>query len=252
MINRNERLVIDVAGIAARPDDDRLRTWLSVQRVFISSPMDDTRDDRAAVAAAIEALGATPIWFEEFGGRDADPTAAYTDEVDRSSIYLALLRERYGKMLPSGYSATHVEYIQARDRGLRISIWVAEDAANRDGHLVRFIEDAHVFHVTGRFRSAAELADKATRRLQEIAAEELSPWVKLGGLVFRADRITDSGPRSSSSPIQEQRSWRLWNAAEINSSGIGRRDSPMATASSLASSPRCRERLRLRAVPPSG
>jgi Domain of unknown function (DUF4062) len=193
MINRNERLVIDVAGIAARPDDDRLRSWLSVQRVFISSPMDDTRDDRASVAAAIEALGATPIWFEEFGGRDADPTAAYTDEVDRSSIYLALLRERYGKMLPSGYSATHVEYLQARDRGLRISIWVADDAADRDGHLVRFIDDVRVFHVTGRFRSTGELAERVTRRLQEIAAEELSPWVKLGGLVFRADRITDSG-----------------------------------------------------------
>jgi hypothetical protein len=30
-------------------------------------------------------------------------------------------------------------------------------------------------------------------RLVEIAAEDLAPWVKLGAVVFRAERITDRG-----------------------------------------------------------
>jgi len=31
------------------------------------------------------------------------------------------------------------------------------------------------------------------RRLEQLAAEALSPWIKLGDYVFRADEIVDAG-----------------------------------------------------------
>jgi Domain of unknown function (DUF4062) len=186
-------VVIDTAGAAALPDAERLQRWMSAQWVFISSAMADTMDERAATAAAVQASGAQAVWFEEFGGRDADPAAAYLSEVDRCTIYLAILNARYGKQHATGYSATHAEYDRATERGLRRSIWVAQNAPDRDGHLQRFIDDLRLFNITGSFSSADDLARRVTDRLQAIAAEQLSPWVKLGANIFRADRITDAG-----------------------------------------------------------
>ena len=193
MIARSEQLVVDTTGAAVHPDDQLVRRWLSARRVFISSAMADTADERRAVADAVRDVGATPVWFEDFGGREADAEAAYTEEVDRSHIYLGIFKEQYGRQLPSGYSATQTEYLRATERGLRISLWSATDAPGREGHLVRFLRDVEGFHVVGRFRDAGDLASRVRRRLEEIAAEELCPWVKLGPWVFRADRVEDAG-----------------------------------------------------------
>ena len=143
--------IIDIAGAAAGPDEQLVRRWLSNQRAFISSAMADTSDERGAVAEAVSALGATPVWFEDFGGRESDAEEAYTEEVDRSHIYIGIFHEQYGRQLASGYSATQTEYIRAVDRGLRISLWAASDAARREGHLVRFIRDLQPFRVIGSY-----------------------------------------------------------------------------------------------------
>src|SRR2546423_317570 len=43
------------------------------------------------------------------------------------------------------------------------------------------------------YSDAADLARRVRRRLEQIASEALSPWVKLGDYVFRADEIVDQG-----------------------------------------------------------
>jgi 2,4-dienoyl-CoA reductase-like NADH-dependent reductase (Old Yellow Enzyme family) len=65
-------MIIDLTAAARRADAERAREWLANQRVFISSAMGDTNEERQHVAAGIEELGARALWFEEFG-RDADP-----------------------------------------------------------------------------------------------------------------------------------------------------------------------------------
>jgi hypothetical protein len=88
-------VIIDPTAAARRPDPERAREWLAEQRVFISSAMGDTAAERRAVAAAVEAEGASPIWFEELG-RDADPEEAHLAGVDGSTIYIGILNEQYG------------------------------------------------------------------------------------------------------------------------------------------------------------
>lgn len=186
-------LVIDAAAAAATPTDAELAAWARDQRVFISSVMADLADERRTAAAAISALGAEPIWFEAFGGRDDDPQAAYLAEVASSHIYLGILARTYGRLLvPSRLSATHEEYREAERRGLRISVWVH---ANEDfqGDQRTFVDEVRQFHTTGSYTSPTDLADGITARLTRIAAEELSPWCKLGDTVFRARRISDTG-----------------------------------------------------------
>ena len=185
-------IVVDMSGTAAKPAGPDIAGWASDQRVFISSVMADLAEERCAVAAAVEGFGSTPVWFEEFGGRDDDAQAAYLAEVKSSSVYVAILRRNYGRLLPTRLSATHEEYREAERSGLRISAWVhADEDFQGDQHT--FVEEIQQFHTTGRFTGPEDLAKGVSGRLAGIAAEELSPWCKLEDVVFRARRITDTG-----------------------------------------------------------
>jgi hypothetical protein len=185
-------MIVDPTAAAHHADPDRARAWLAEQRVFISSAMGDTADERDAIAAAMEAEGAQPVRFEDLG-RDADPEEAYLTGVDTSTIYVGVLKEQYGRLLPTGFSATETEYLQARERGKRLAVYTAAEAPGREGHLNRFIERVRTFVTTESYRDIPDLGRRVRRRLHELAAEALSPWVKLGEHVFRADLIADHG-----------------------------------------------------------
>lgn len=185
-------MIVDATAAARRADPERAREWLADQRVFISSAMVDTASERARVAARVEEAGARALWFEEFG-RDADPEEAYLAEVDLATIYVGILKELYGRQLPSGFSATEAEYERAREGGKRVVVYAAADAPTREGHLNRFIERLRTFIVTESYADVDDLVRRAGRRLQELADEAISPWVKLDDFVFRADEIEDAG-----------------------------------------------------------
>lgn len=185
-----EQLVIDQAAAVEVLSPEELRHWAAEQRVFISSVMDELRLERRAVAEAIRAVGAEPVWFEEFGARDADPHDAYIGEVAASTIYVGLLGSRYGRLQPTRYSATHTEYNHAEEQGLRINVYPLE-VPDREGRQQAFLDEIWQFH-TAPMVSADGVAEAVTRRLGRIAAEDLSPWCKLGSLVFRASRIVEA------------------------------------------------------------
>jgi Domain of unknown function (DUF4062) len=58
---------IDLTAAARRADPEQARAWLADQRVFISSAIADTVDERRAVAEIVEDEGARPVLFEELG-----------------------------------------------------------------------------------------------------------------------------------------------------------------------------------------
>jgi hypothetical protein len=190
--NDETPLLVDRAAAAETPTSEAVREWASDQRVFISSVMAELVEERRASAEAVRAVGARPIMFEDFGGRDADPEDAYLTEVESSDIYLGILGRRYGKPLKTRFSATHAEYMHAERHGLRIAVWaLATD--EREGHEQSFLDEVRTFHVAPAFRSAADLRRQVEDRLKGIAAEDLAPWCKLGNLVFRATDVGDRG-----------------------------------------------------------
>jgi hypothetical protein len=182
---------VDSSAAARRADAGRLREWLAEQRVFLSSAMGDTAAERRAVAAGVEEEGARAVWFEEFG-RDADAEEAYLTEVDSSNVYVGILNEQYGRLnQPDGFSATEAEYLRARERGLRVQVLVAAPAPEREGHLSRFIDRVRFYTTTETYSGVDDLVRRVRRRLHELGAEALSPWVKLGDFVFRADSVSE-------------------------------------------------------------
>lgn len=193
MTGAQPALVIDRMSSARRLSDDELHAWAESQRIFISSVMADLAPERQRLATMIRDLGATPVLFEDFGGRDEGAQQAFLSGVARSDIYLGIVADRYGAMTSTGRSATHEEYEEAVRLDKRISVWVRLDGADRQGNARDFIDEVQVFHTTGSFANADDLVRRVRQRLLEIAAEDLAPWVKLGMVVFRAERVTDRG-----------------------------------------------------------
>jgi hypothetical protein len=148
---------------------------------------------RKRLAAAIVEAGAQPVWFEDFGGRDDDAEVAYLDEVATSTIYLGVLGRIYGALdRRTRLSATHAEYREAERLGLPVTVWASDvDQMNADQY--RFLQEVRTFHTTGSFTDAEDLAAKLHRRLQEMCAEAVSPWIKLGEVMIRAHTVIDNG-----------------------------------------------------------
>ncbi len=195
--------------------------------------MGDTTAERRAVADVVESKGARAIWFEEFG-RDADAEEAYLTQVDASTIYIGLLNELYGRPNPpDGDSATEMEYRRAREAGKRVGVYVAANAPGREGALSRFIERVRFFVTTENYASATDLARRVGRRLDELAAEGLSPWIKLGDLVFRADELVDSGEKIT---IRARASEEIaHHLEEMRDNGYGRQRLDYVSRSRVAS-----------------
>lgn len=187
-------VVVDVAAAAAKPSAAEVAAWARDQRVFVSSVMGGMTDERRAAVRAIEAVGAEPVWFEGFGGRDDDAEVAYLSEVASSTVYVGVLGRAYGRLMKSRRSATHEEYREAERRGLRIRAFARADE-DLQGDQVSFLDEIRQFHVTGSYTDPGDLAAGVEAGLRWIAAEELAPWCKVGDAVFRARSVEDDGAR---------------------------------------------------------
>lgn len=150
---------------------------------------------RKSLALAIAELGAHPVWFEDFGGRDDDAEVAYLSEVATSTIYLGILGREYGRIDKARrLSATHAEYREAERLGLPVSVWVRHEEEMLADQF-NFLSEVRLFHTTGSFTDEQDLVAKVRRRLEAMCAEAVSPWTKIGDAVIRAREITDDGRR---------------------------------------------------------
>ena len=191
-VQAHDTLLIDRAAAAELPSDESIRDWARDKRVFISSVMDELPDEREAAAEAVRAVGAQPVMFEEFGGRDANPVDAYLDEVETSHVYLGVFGRRYGTLLPTRFSATHTEFRHAERRGLRMAVWTLR-TQDREGPQQAFLDEARTSYVVPAFGTPVDLRRQVGDRLCAIAAEDLAPWSRLGPIVFRASEVTQEG-----------------------------------------------------------
>nr|WP_281370009.1 DUF4062 domain-containing protein [Naumannella cuiyingiana] len=190
----NASLLIDQrsASLAAAGED--VRAWASGRRVFVSSLITDMPDERAAVRAAIESAGATAVMFEDLGAQDVSAEQAYLSGVRSSEVYVGMWGSRYGVRMPDGYSATHAEFLEAERNGLRLCLFVhGETGGEMDGAQRDLVQGARNLYTTSPWSDPDDLGRRVRRRLEELAAEELAPWVRVGRTLFRAREITNDG-----------------------------------------------------------
>ena len=190
-----EPLLIDTRAAQMTVPDSEIRAWASDHSIFVSSLITDLRTEREAVREAIVAFGARPVMFEyDLGAQDVTAERAYIEGVMSSDIYLGVFADRYGTPLPSRYSATESEYREAEQRGLRMALFV-KDQADFDGRQFDFVGGMQNAYTTSPWSGPKELAERVTARLTQIASEEIAPWVRLGHLIFRARDVSSDGER---------------------------------------------------------
>lgn len=180
------------ASLAASKQD--VRAWASGRRVFVSSLITDMPAERSAARTAIETVGATPVMFEDLGPQDVSAEQAYLAGVRSSDVYVGMWGTRYGVRMPDGYSATHAEFLEAERNGLRLCLFVhGEASGDMDGAQRDLIQGARNLYTTSSWSDPTDLGQRVRRRLEELAAEELAPWVRVGRAIFRATEIVNDG-----------------------------------------------------------
>lgn len=85
-------------------------------KIFISSVITGFEAFRDAAAASIKALGYEVIRAEDFPASTKSPQVACLAGVREADLVLLVMGERYGYPQPSGRSATHEEYLEAKGR----------------------------------------------------------------------------------------------------------------------------------------
>lgn len=133
------------------------------------------------------------MFEEELGAQDVPSDEAYLQGVRSANVYIGLFGTRYGARTRRGFSATEEEYREAENRGLRLCIFVNSDGGQVDGAQRDLIDGARNLLTTSAWVDPADLGRRVTRRLADLAAEDLAPWVRLGDTVFRATQIKNFG-----------------------------------------------------------
>lgn len=130
-------------------------------KVFISSLISGYEQYRAAVAEAIETLGHEVVRAEDFGATPSTPQQTCLAAVRASDAVVLLLGDRYGYVQePSGLSATHEEYREARDR--KPVLVFVEDLTDREERQAEFIREVEGWS-TGHYRMAYSTPDQLRR-----------------------------------------------------------------------------------------
>lgn len=187
-------LLVDQRSASLAASEQDVRAWSSGRRVFVSSLITDMPEERSAVRASIGTIGATPVMFEDLGPLDVSADQAYLTGVRSSEVYVGMWGPRYGVRMPDGYSATHAEYREAERNGLRLCLFVHGEATGEmDGAQRDLIQGARNLYTTSSWNDPADLQQRVLRRLKDLAAEELAPWVRIGRTLFRAREITSDG-----------------------------------------------------------
>jgi hypothetical protein len=187
-------LLVDQRSASLAASELDVRAWVSGRRVFVSSLITDMPAERQAARGAIETVGAMPVMFENLGPQDVSAEQAYLAGVRSSDVYVGIWGPRYGVRMPDGYSATHAEFLEAERSGLRLCLFVHGDASgDMDGAQRDLIQGARNLYTTSSWSDPTDLGQRVRRRLEELAAEELAPWVRVGRAVFRATEIVNDG-----------------------------------------------------------
>lgn len=126
-------------------------------KIFISSLITGMEPFRLAAKEAIIQLGHDPIMAEDFGARPHSPQIACLDGLRQSGLVVLILGSGYGAKQPTGLSATHEEYREAK-QGHPVIAFVQENV-ERAGDQAAFVKEVQAWE-GGLFRGGFDTAEK--------------------------------------------------------------------------------------------
>lgn len=149
-----------------RTPDQRLR-------VFISSTIEELREERRAVREAVESLRLIPVFFEA-GARPHPPRELYRAYLDQSDIFVGIYAGSYGWVAPEmTVSGLEDEYLLSSGRPQLIYI---KDVPERDARLTRLLDGIRGSGAVSyqKFSTPAQLAEQLRNDLALLLSERFA------------------------------------------------------------------------------
>ncbi|WP_238445205.1 DUF4062 domain-containing protein [Salsipaludibacter albus] len=170
--------------------------------IFISSVVGGYESYRDAAVEAIETLGHRAVRAEDFAASPTTPQQACLAAVRTADVVLLLVGSSYGAPQASGLSATHEEYLEAReDKPVLVFV---ESEVERQGAQQDFLPEVQAWS-TGHFRAAydspEELKSSVIRALHEFQMSASAGPVDETGMVSRAQQLVETAPRTASAVL---------------------------------------------------
>jgi hypothetical protein len=136
--------------------------------VFVSSTCYDLNQIRTDVKCHIELLGLDPV-LSELSSFPVNPSQDTIrncrDNVkNRADIFILIVGGRYGYQHKSGKSVTNLEYIEAKNKGIPIYIFVSKEILhilpvwqkNKEGDFTSFVDTPKLFEFVDSLRNTSE------------------------------------------------------------------------------------------------
>jgi hypothetical protein len=89
-----------------------------IHKVFVSSTLEDLREERGEAQRSLLQLGCLPVGMELFPSADEETWDFIKRQIDGSDYYVLIIGGRYGSLAADGISFTEKEYDYARERGI--------------------------------------------------------------------------------------------------------------------------------------
>ena len=139
-------------------------------KVFVSSLISGMEPLRAAAREAITTLRHEPIMAEDFGAQPNSPQIACLSGLRQSDVVVLIMGAGYGALQPSGMSATHEEYEEAKGRKYIFAF--VQEGVERESREAEFVSEVQKWEsglFRGGFRTVDELRQAITRALYDHA-----------------------------------------------------------------------------------
>ncbi len=172
-------------------------------KVFISSVIYGYEDYRDGVAEIIEGLGYDAIRSEDFPAQPNTPQQACLQAVRESDVMVLLLGAKYGKIQPSGLSATQEEYEEAERVAKQVLVFI-ESNTDPDQEQKQFIDDNVKSWNSGKmlkyFSNLTDLKSKVMRSLHRLALDNAGPFDS-SSLTKRAENLIKDDITNRNDPL---------------------------------------------------
>lgn len=156
-------------------------------KVFISSVISGFESFRDAAAEAARTLGHEVQRSEDFAASTLSPQRVCLEGVRWADVVVVLLGARYGDVQPSGLSATHEEYREARDTTDVVAF--TQDGMHPEPAQEEFVKEVRAWsggRIAPSFATPEELRDSVILALHEVELQRTAQAVDEDELVTRA------------------------------------------------------------------
>lgn len=151
----------------------RIRTPDQRLRVFISSTIEELKDERRLLRQAIEELRLIPVLFES-GARPYPPRDLYRAYLDQSDIFIGIYASSYGWVAPD-MTISGLEDEYRLSQGRPKLIYIKQDGPPRQERLEALLNDIRDSGVSyQKFSTAEQLAELVQNDLAVLLSERFA------------------------------------------------------------------------------